>query len=63
MVYLYTVSLPLSYLFFVVMLPLDTITNSMTVNNPSKLSSYLNQLKGAGVAGVMSGEKTFICLS
>lgn len=39
-----------------VMLPLDTITSSMTINNPSKLSSYLTQLKDGGVAGVMSGK-------
>jgi hypothetical protein len=39
------------------MLPLDTITSSMTINDPSKLANYLAQLKGAGVAGVMSGEK------
>lgn len=35
------------------MLPLDTITSS-GVNNPSKLSGYLNQLKSVGVTGVMS---------
>jgi hypothetical protein len=49
---------------YLVMLPLDTITSS-GVNNPSKLSGYLNQLKSVGVTGVMSGmfcSRVFYCL-
>lgn len=37
-----------------VMLPLDTITSSMTVKNPDQLKSYFQQLKSAKVEGVMS---------
>ncbi len=36
-----------------VMLPLDTVTSSLTLNNPDKLQSYLTQLKNAKVQGVM----------
>jgi len=35
------------------MLPLDTVTSSLTLNNPDKLQSYLTQLKNAKVQGVM----------
>lgn len=31
----------------------------MTIKDKSQLSSYLSQLKGAGVAGVMSGAKHY----
>jgi beta-amylase len=37
-----------------VMLPLDTITSSMTVKDTDKLKSYFQQLKNAKVEGVMS---------
>lgn len=37
-----------------VMLPLDTVTNQMTINNPDKLKSNLQQLKSANVEGVMA---------
>ena len=37
-----------------VMLPLDTITNSLTINNVDKLKSNLAQLKSGNVEGVMS---------
>lgn len=36
------------------MLPLDTITASMTISNPDKLKSYLAQLKSAKVEAVMA---------
>lgn len=36
------------------MLPLDVITNTNTINNPSNLANQLQQLKNAGAAGVMT---------
>ena len=37
-----------------VMLPLDTITSNMELNDASKLSNYFQQLKSAGTEGVMA---------
>lgn len=36
-----------------VMLPLNALNSDNTVNNPSQLSSWFKELKGAGVKGVM----------
>lgn len=36
-----------------VMLPLDTITNDLNINNVDKLKNSLAQLKSGGVEGVM----------
>ena len=37
-----------------VMLPLDTISSSLTINNPDKLRNQLSQLKSGNVEGVMA---------
>lgn len=36
-----------------VMMPLNTVTNNLTINNPDKLQSQLNTLAGAHVDGIM----------